>query len=102
MGDDDMDTGTDAARDSAAVPERSDLRLVARSMSAAQRDHAKSMCRMIALRMPNGVVKHMLERAARDNATDDIIRKIDEQTLMVVHFTLDIWEAGRTHSEMIR
>jgi hypothetical protein len=102
MGDDDMDAGNDTARNSAAVPARADLRNVARTMSAAQRDNAKAMCRVIALKMPTGIVRHMLERAARDNATDDIIRKIDEHTLTVIHLTLDIWEAGRTHGDMIR
>lgn len=80
----------------------SDLRGGETVMTKEQRDNAKAMCRMIALKMPMGIMKHMLQRAARDASTDDVVRKIDEHTLLVIHYTLDFWEAGRAHAEMIR
>lgn len=72
------------------------------SMTPAQRDNARMIAQAIAVKMPTGMVRNMLERAARDTSADAVIKKIDEHTLLIIHHTLEAWEAGRAHDAAIR
>jgi hypothetical protein len=71
------------------------------NMRPEQRKYVIGIARMIAPRLPTGVVRNMVERAAADQSTDSTVKRIDEQVLMVIHEAINQHEDGRAHSAAI-
>lgn len=70
-------------------------------MKPEQRKYVIGIARMIAPRLPTGLVRGMIERAAADQSTDPTVQRIDEQMLSVIHEAINQHEDGKAHDSAI-